>query len=284
MDFSSKERPFTETSKVPVEVSPEGRYIAQGGAMASANPRIWSLLLVLAGGCGPSAGVQADALKDFGRVRSALWLELDIHDESGDARSHAMVLSTAPDLCADLQAMVQPMANAHQAFQDAVNANAADPNAQCEAERTYRRTIADLTDVWFEDNFSVLSISLRDADELQEKPPPEGDFQWGFDEGAQYFYADLNHFTASPNRIIADAMSCDADWAEDAEARVDSAQSTWHASGGTAAASLKGDSKYAVELEAELLDEEAARDGALSAHGTFTHCLVSVDGLAELNF
>ncbi|NCG19065.1 MAG: hypothetical protein GWP91_08640 [Rhodobacterales bacterium] len=252
--------------------------------MAFADPRVGSLLFMFTSGCGVSAGVQADALADFGNIRSALWLEFDIQDEGADARSHAMVLSTAPHLCADLQAMVQPMADAHQVFQDDTNANAADPNAQCEAERTYRNSIADLTDVWFEDDFSVLSISLRDADELQEVPPPEGDFQWGFDEGAQYFYADLNHFTANPDRVIADAMSCDAQWVEEAESRADSAQSTWHASSGTAIASLKGDAKYLVELEADLLDEDATDAGALSAHGTFTHCLVSVDGLAELSF
>lgn len=231
-------------------------------------------------GCGQGK-VKADAL-DFGRARSAVWMERKLTTEVGDAHTHDFVLTTVPGWCRKAQDAHAELSLAWKDVQQAIVDNPTDATAQCEAQHAFYAQAATVTGPFFDKGLSVVHLALRDPNETADVPPYVGPYDAvGYDEVSRYIVATVAQYTANPYQLYADTADCvekPGFWESDAYDALFDIYTGWTLSDGSAEVDDAGDKAYRVDLEGSLTaDLDAEPAGAIELHATFDHCELTWD-------
>ena len=241
-----------------------------------------AMLLAATVGCADGK-VKADPL-DFGRVRSADWIERKLVTDNGDEHTHDFVLSSVSGWCKKAKAVYPKLGSAWNDVLDAIVANPTDAQAQCEAKAAFYTLAAAETQSIYKDGLNAFHMSLLDPNEPVDVPPFEATYPTvGYDDVDRYIIASIHSYESNPYQLFADLADCDnMAWESDAEAALFDIYDVWTLSSGSAEVSKTGDG-YDVDLEGALVEGLLANDsapaaGTMSARGSFAHCEVTWDG------
>lgn len=219
---------------------------------------------------------------DFGRVKSATWLERKLIDPAGDEHRHDFVLATAPNWCKFANRVYPDLGAAWADVLDVITENPSDSGAQCEAKKAFYTTAADATDDAFKNGLSVLHLALRDPNEAADLKPFTGPYEAvGFNEIDRYIVAGIQQYDTNPYRVYADEADCENNatfFESDARDKVEKSSDEFTLADGTGEADAPTSKSYKIRIEGTLDDRSGAAAGDVTIKGTFDYCDLTWEG------
>lgn len=248
---------------------------------------IAGMLSPLAGGCPGS--VKLTKIDDFGTVKSAIWLHLDVDGED-NYESHRFIVSNKAGLCKTLQTALVELA----AIQEDRYQNYDDYDDYCELYDDYYTTAADHFDKFMGPGGKILNINFverDDGDREWDVEPDDGTFDaydYEDDDDDYFFSLWMSYYEENPSRLYADALDdqyhedswCfeDYDDYEDLWDDIyDAAESYDDEEDGEITVTHKGKKKIKLQFQAEIEDEDDDSAGDVEGTVTFTYCPVEIE-------
>ena len=224
--------------------------------------------------------VKSDAF-DFGKVKSAIWMDRKLTTPNGEEFRHDMVLLTVGGWCRTAQSAYPDLGNAWRDVQDTIAADPSDATAICEAKREFYTQAAEVTKD-LDGGFSVMTIQLRHPSKSLAEPPDIGAYDEAvFDAALPYVSTEVHLFDTNPYGHFAAAAACEDDptfWESEAEDSLTDLQQSWTMVEGGAEASKPNPDTYEVSVDGTLEDRGGSAAGDLSVKASFDRCEVSWGG------
>lgn len=241
--------------------------------------------LALFGLAGCSSGkVKTDAL-DFGKVKSAEWMERKLVSDNGDEHTHDFVLVTQSGWCKKATNLYPKLGAAWADVLATIADNPSDATIQCEARLGFYEMAAAETESVFKNGLSIVHMSLLDPNEETNTPPFEGSYETvGYDEVDRYILASVARFESNPYRLYADTADCEntpGTLESDGNAALQDIFDLFTLDEGIADVSKKGEA-YDITLDGSLVQGDGTGDakaaGELTTKATYDYCDLTWNG------
>ena len=222
--------------------------------------------------CSPGH-VDVVGIDDFGNLRSAEWLQIELDGEDIEL----LALSTAPRMCEELTAAVEAFNDVYGGWLEEIE-ETQDWERFCEDAPEVYAQAADISDSFMGEDQRLIYLGLYD-DDGDPEDIDDGDYESDGDGEDGGFFGYVNYYDENPYRVLAD------DWVDDyprfcgvdADDLYEEAMQWWTLNDGDMQIERRGDDRVDVVLDAELHDEEGDNDGDIEAEFTATKCVIDVD-------
>ncbi len=252
------------------------------------------LVLVLAAGCAKGS-VKLEDQDRFGKMRSAVWLEMTQDTGSESYTSHSFLAASRGGVCQTMQEAMPEIADAYEDLVESFNYSSSsysydtggyverDLSELCEAYKDYFERVADALDPMMSKGVNTLSFTLRDPDDDAEDEPPSDDYEAGYDNDDPYFTGGLAYYDENPYRVVAESVDCnDNDWYDEGEDAFDDVDAFTIDDGDLVAEQSSDGESYKIDMDGDLEDDDRDNAGDIVFKGKFTKCEVEWDGYAYI--